>query len=140
MALEPLADADTVADPAVATVPAVAVKVAVVVPEGRVIEEGTVSAGLLLVNVTACPPERAAFVKVTVQVLVPPEVRLAGEQDRPEIRGNAVNPSVNVAEVEFAVAVSVAAPSLVKEEMVAVKDAVAAPAATMTDAGTVTVD
>jgi len=64
-------------------VPAVAEKVAEVAPEATVTEEGTVSCELLSEIETAVALD-AAFVKVTVQTLEPPELRLVGEQESDE--------------------------------------------------------
>jgi len=64
-------------------VPAVAEKVAEVAPEATVTEEGTVSWELLSEIAMEVAPD-AAFVKVTVQTLEPPELRLVGEQEREE--------------------------------------------------------
>jgi hypothetical protein len=64
-----------------AMVPAVAVKLADVAPDATFAEVGTDSAGLLLESVTVAPPEPAACDNVTVQMDVPPELRLEGEHD-----------------------------------------------------------
>jgi hypothetical protein len=61
------------------TVGAVAVKVADPEPAGTVTDAGTGSApGLFDASVTTLPPVGAACVRVTVQIVVPPETRLAG--------------------------------------------------------------
>lgn len=62
-------------------VPAVAVKFADVAPDATVTEAGTDSAVLLLESATVAPPEPAACDNVTVQMEVPPELRLDGEHD-----------------------------------------------------------
>jgi hypothetical protein len=62
------------------TVPAVAVKVAVVAAAATVTEAGIVRTVLLSERATAVPPAGAVFDSVTVQVLVPFEFRLVGEQ------------------------------------------------------------
>jgi hypothetical protein len=54
-------------------VPAVAVNVPLVAPAETVIEAGTVRPALLSDTVTLVPPVGAAPLRVTVQVLVPPE-------------------------------------------------------------------
>ena len=61
-----------------AIVPAVAVNVAVVDPAATVTDPGTVSAAVLLDSVTVPPP---VFVSVTVQLLVPPLLSVAGVHD-----------------------------------------------------------
>jgi hypothetical protein len=62
------------------TVPAVTVKVVAVEPAATVAEAGVVSKELLSDNETVAPPVGAAAASVTVQRLLAPEVRLAGEQ------------------------------------------------------------
>jgi hypothetical protein len=65
------------------TAVAVAVKVAVVAPAATVTLAGTVTAALLLVRVTVCPPVAAAPARVTVQASVPAPVNCAFAQVRP---------------------------------------------------------
>ncbi len=60
--------------------PATAVNVADADPDATVTEDGTVSAAVLLERVTVTPPDPAACVSVTVQLLAHPEFRLVGEQ------------------------------------------------------------
>ncbi len=60
------------------TLVAVAVKVAESAPAGTRTDVGTVRAVLLSDSVTVNPPDGAAWVSVTVQVLVLPEVTLFG--------------------------------------------------------------
>jgi hypothetical protein len=62
-------------------VPAVAVKAADTAPEATFTEAGTVSTALLLESATVTPPEPAACDSATVHAEVPPEPRVAGEQD-----------------------------------------------------------
>jgi hypothetical protein len=59
---------------------AVALKVAVVAPAVTVTEAGTVSRALLLASVTAEPPLGAAWVSVTVHVLMARALSAVGEQ------------------------------------------------------------
>jgi hypothetical protein len=66
-------DAVTVPVEAVVMVPAVAVKVPLDAPAATVMEVGTVRRELLSDRATLIPPEGAALLSVTVQVLVPPE-------------------------------------------------------------------
>ena len=118
-------------------VPAVAVKVAVVAPAVTVTEAGTVNKGLLLDSGTATPPEGAAPEKVTVQVELPAVPRLDWLQPRELSTTGAVSDRVAVWVLLLYVAVTVADPSLLIVPAVAVKVAVVAPAATATEAGTV---
>lgn len=63
---------------------AVALKVPVVEPPGMVVDLGTRSKELLLVKTTAIPPEGAAWLRVTVQVVTVAGDRLAGLQETEE--------------------------------------------------------
>jgi hypothetical protein len=67
-------------------VPAVAVKAAVVDPAATATDPGTISAAVLLDSVTVPPP---AFVSVTVQLLVPLLLSVAGVQLKPAKTGGA---------------------------------------------------
>jgi hypothetical protein len=58
--------------------PAVAVKPAVVAPAATATEAGTVSSVLFEAKATVDPPDGAAALNVTVQVLAAPDARLAG--------------------------------------------------------------
>jgi hypothetical protein len=58
--------------------PAVALKVAEIAPAATVTDAGTVTTAVLLLRPTAAPPLGAAWVKVTVQVVVLPEPSVAG--------------------------------------------------------------
>ncbi len=75
-----------VADWFVVIVATVALKVAEVPPAGTVTEPATGSAVLLLDSPTVLPPLGAACLKVTVQVVLPPELTLVGLQAREETR------------------------------------------------------
>ena len=57
-----------------------AVKGAVVEPAATVADPGTLTAALLLASATGAPPAGAAFVRVTVQLEVPPLSTEAGVQ------------------------------------------------------------
>jgi hypothetical protein len=61
-----------------AILPAVAVKPAVVAPAATATEAGTVSSVLFEAKATVDPPDGAAALNVTVQVLEAPDARLAG--------------------------------------------------------------
>ena len=50
-------------------------------PEATVTAAGTVNAAALLDRLTVAPPVSAAFDRVTEQVVVPPEIRVVGEQE-----------------------------------------------------------
>jgi hypothetical protein len=62
--------------------PAVAEKVALLLEPGTATVPGTGSSGLLLVRGTEEPPAGAAFVRVTVHVVVAPGDRVPGLQVR----------------------------------------------------------
>ncbi|HUI58056.1 MAG TPA: hypothetical protein VLY04_23945 [Bryobacteraceae bacterium] len=128
----------TVADCEVVKVPAVALNVAEVAPAATVTDTGTVNAALLLVNVTALPPVGAAWFSVTVQVLEALGPRLVGLQASAVIVVGAVKLIVALCELLPRVAVTVAGCEVVKVPVVALNVAEVAPAATVTDAGTVT--
>jgi hypothetical protein len=68
-------------------VPAVTLNVAVVAAAATVTDAGTLRRELVLVSATAAPPAGAAPLRVTVQVELAPEVRLAGEHCKPETVG-----------------------------------------------------
>ncbi len=74
LAEAPFADALRVADCAELTDETVAVKLAVVALAGTVTEAGTITAALLLVMATLCPPLPAAALIVTEQASVPAPV------------------------------------------------------------------
>lgn len=85
---------------------AVAVKVAVVIPEATVTLPGTGSAALLLDRFTTSPLPVAAFVSVTVQVVVCPDVTLGGVHATVDICAGAETLSVKVLETPAALAVN----------------------------------
>jgi hypothetical protein len=89
-------------------VPAAALKVADVAPAATMSEAGTLSRALLLDSWIEVPPEGAAGVKATVQVLEAPGPRLAGVQASEEsVRGITRLTGV-VCEMLFSVAVMIA--------------------------------
>ena len=88
-------------------VPAVAANVADVAPEATVTDAGTESRVLLLDNETAVALV-VAWVKVTVQVDVPPELRLVGLHEMELKATGASNEIVAVCELPFSVAVTTA--------------------------------
>ena len=120
------------------TVPAVAVKVAVVLPAATVTEAGTVRAALLSETETSRPPVGAALFRVTVQVVVAPDDTEAGEQLSADGTIGATRPSEALAVALLRLAVNVAVLSAVRVDAEAVKVAVEAPDAIVTDAGSVT--
>jgi hypothetical protein len=77
----------------------VALNVPVFAPPATVTDAGTVSAGWLLVRLTAAPPAGAALVKVTVHVLDAFAPRLVGLQVSEETRTDATSPTVAFAEL-----------------------------------------
>jgi hypothetical protein len=117
-----------------AMVPAVAVKVAVADPAATATDSGTVSAAVLLDSVTVPP---LVLDSVTVHVLDPPVPRVAGVHDS-ELTTTAAVSEIDATRVlPFNAAISVAVWSAAMVPAVAVKVAVADPAATATDSGTV---
>jgi len=118
-------------------VPAVAVNVALLAPAPTVTDEGTVSSVLLSDTATAVPPAGAAPESVTVHVLLPDELRLAGEQLNDVSDTGTIRLIAAVRDTLPSVAVTVALPLDVIVPAVAVNVAVVAPAPTVTDEGTV---
>jgi hypothetical protein len=117
---------------------AVALNVPVVAPASTLTDAGTVSDGLLLASVTPNPPNGAVWPSVTVQVLTALWPRLVGLQATPDTKPGANRLIVAVCELPPRVAVTVAL-RLVRiiAAAVALNVAMVAPAATVTDAGTV---
>jgi hypothetical protein len=116
---------------------AVALKLAVVAPAATAADAGMVSEELLLANVTLEPPAGAVWVSVTMHVLGALCPRLVGLQARVDTRTGARRLIVAVCELLPRVAVTVAFWLLAIEAAAdALNVAVAAPAATVTDAGT----
>jgi hypothetical protein len=135
---EPERDAVMTAVPPAVMVEAVAEKVAEVAPAAIVTEAGTVSAALLSERETTAPPVGAGLLRATVQVLLAPEVRVAGAQLRPVSRVGASRLREKVAEPPAAEAVMVAEVSTVTRPEVAEKVAEEEPAGMVMEAGTVT--
>ena len=138
--MTPPADAVTIAEVELVTEPALAEKVALVEPAGTVTEAGTVRAALLLLNDTTCPPVGAALVWLTVQVLNAPEFTVEGKQASEDKTAGATRVRLAVPDPPFRMAVSRAVASLETAATVAVKLALVAVAATVTDAGTATLE
>ncbi len=132
----PFKVAVTVALPFVRTMPATARKVPVDDPARIVVAEGTVSNRLLLASVIALPPVGAEPVNVIVQVLINPASKVVGVQLNDDtLTGTKL--IVAGAELPLYVAATVAVRLLLSVPLVALKLAVVAPAATVTDDGTV---
>jgi hypothetical protein len=105
----PPKDADRVAVWLLATVvAAVALKVAVLAPGATDTDAGTESKGLLLVSAPSEPPAGAACVRVTVQMLTAPWLRVPGLQAIPETRTGATKPTFVAFEIPPAEPVTVA--------------------------------
>jgi len=136
VAEEPLRVAVTTALWLLEKVPAVAVKVALVALAATVTEAGTGSAVALLLSATEAPPDGAACEMVTVQVVAVPEGSVLGLQATDETVAETTRLTVAVAEEPLRVAVRTALWLLDKLPAVAVKVAVVALAATVTEAGT----
>jgi len=85
------------------------VKLAVVEPAATVTEAGTGSAVLLDETATLEPPVGAACVNVIVQVVLPPEVIVAGVHCSADTVTRGVMVTGEVAEVLFSEAVTVTA-------------------------------
>jgi hypothetical protein len=116
------------------TVPAVVEKVAVVVPAGMETAAGTVRAGLLPDRLMD-KPLGAALLKVTVQVDVSLDLKVAGLQFNAVGTAGARSVSEEFTDAPFRLAVRVTVASAVTPEAVSVKVAFDAPAATLTEAG-----
>ena len=138
--MAPPDDAVTMAEVEVATEPATALKVALIDPADTVTEAGTVRAALLALNDTTCPPVGAALVRLTVQVLDVPESNVEGAQASEDKTAGATRLRLAVCDPPFRVAVSRAVLSLETAATVAVKVALVAVAATVTEAGTATLE
>ena len=135
---EPFAVAVIVTGVVAETLPAVAVNVAVLLPAATVTEAGTVSAVLVSEMETDKPPVGAALFNPRVQMVEAPEDTVAGEQLSVEGTAGAMRLKEALAVVVFRVAVSPAVLLVDTVDTDAVKVAVEAPAATVTEAGIVT--
>ncbi len=91
----------------------------------------------MLLSDTDAPPVGATFDSVTVHELVAFDPRLVGLQTKELTNTGATRLIVAGAELPLYVAVTVAVRLLLKVPAVALKADVVAPAATVTDAGTV---
>jgi hypothetical protein len=126
-----------VADPFAVTPDAATVNELVEVPGAIVKEAGSMAALLLLDSVTVVPDVGAALDSPTVQLVLPPAARtLAPQVNELNVTG-ATRVMLAVAVEPLTPAVKVADPSDVICPAVAVNEAETEPAATVTDAGTV---
>lgn len=133
----PLAAAVTVTTVFVETTPAVAEKAAPVAPAATVMEAGIVSDALLSESATTRPPAGAATFRVTVQEVVPPEVTEVGAQE--SVLGMESGVTVTEAVLEAPLLFAVTTTAVLEETAPAVarNKALVDPAATVTEAGTV---
>ena len=134
---EPFAVAVIVTGVVAETLPAVAVNVAVLLPAATVTEAGTVSAVLVSEMETDKPPAGAALFNPRVQMVEAPEDTVAGEQLSVEGTAGAMRLKEALAVVLLKVAVSPAVLLVDTVDTDAVKLAVEAPDATVTEAGIV---
>src|SRR5580700_2739882 len=133
---EPPRVAVTVPDWLVVIAAAVALKEVEVLLAGTVTDAGTVSDALLLESPTALPPDGAAWLSVTVQVLAAPEFTLVGVQASAETSVGAIRFKVALCEELPKVAVTVPDWLVVIAAAVALKVAEVLFAGTVTDVGT----
>jgi hypothetical protein len=89
--------------------PAFAENVAEVEPAATVTAEGAVRYELLSDKETVSPPVGAAAVSVTVQTLLPPDLRLVGEQASEARAAGGVRLTIAVVDAPFKLAVTVTA-------------------------------
>jgi hypothetical protein len=127
----------SVVPPSGGSVVAVAENVAVGDPAGTFTEVGTVNAGLLAETDTLMPPVGAGAERVRVQVEDAPASSVVVLHANADTSTGAIRLKVAVWEALLSVAVMVALWVVVRAPAVAVKVAELAPAATMTEAGTV---
>jgi hypothetical protein len=97
----------TVPEWLVVKLPVVALNVAVVDPAGAVTDVGTVNAVFVLASATVAPPAGAAWLSVTVQLLVPLGPRVVGAHTK-AVTCRGVNVIVTLCEPPPSVAVTVA--------------------------------
>jgi hypothetical protein len=136
----PFSPAVSVAFTVVTVDPAETVKVLLACPPATITLPGTVTVALLLDSETAVPPEGAFPFIVTIQLVVPGPVTVAGVQLRLvtcSSGGDTISPVVVV--LPFRPAVSVALTVVDVDAAEAVKVLLVWPAATVRLAGTVTV-
>src|SRR5262249_8502240 len=119
------------------TCDAVAAKPAVVEPVVTVTNLGMLRLGLFSESATEIPPAGAGELRVTVQVEVP-GVKMAPGLQVKSLRTGATTVSGALAAVPAALADSVTAVSAATAEVVDANPALVAPAATVTEAGTLT--
>ena len=108
-----------------------------VVPAATVTEAGMEIFALFSDRVTSAPPAGAGCDNVTVQVLEPGVLMVAGEQLSPDKEAAGARLTVVFCDPPLAVAVTVALEAAEMAPAVAEKVAVVALAATVTEAGTV---
>lgn len=133
----PPAAAVTIALEEACVADAVAANEALVAPPATSTDGGTDNFGLSLDKATSSPPPDAALPRVTVQVTDPPEAMLAGQVSE----DNCVpveTSSAKLRDTALSVAVRSTATSAVTAAIVAVNAALVAPAAMLTEVGTVT--
>jgi hypothetical protein len=119
------------------TVPAVAVNVVELALAGTVTDAGMVSKALLSESVTTDPPAGAAWFRVTVQVVEPPEFTLVGLHARLETSTGATRFTVAVLTPPFRVATTLTLWFVVNVPAVAMKLAPLDAAGTVIDEGIV---
>ena len=134
---EPDRDAMMVAVLSKVIVEAVAVNVAEVAPGATVTETGTVNNVVLMDKLMTAPPAEAALLRVTVQAAEVLEVSVSGSQMRLVGTVFVTRLREKLTEEPDSDAVMTAVLSVVIVEAVAEKVAEVAPAATVTEAGTV---
>jgi hypothetical protein len=117
-----------------------AVKLELICPAAMVTELGTATAVLLLARFTAVPPEAAAFDRVIVQAAEDPELTVEGEQMTPETTMGADRVRVVALDDPFNVPVTWAVESAPMFPILALKLPLLCPAATVSVAGTLTVE
>ncbi len=137
VAVLPLSEVVICAELSVVNEPAIAVKLAVVAPAAAVTDDGTETLVLLELSVIAVEP-LAGLLSVTTHVEVPLGLSVAGVQLNADTCGSAVSVSEAEAVLPLSEAVICAELFVVNEPAVAVKLAVVAPAAAVTDDGTET--
>jgi hypothetical protein len=130
-------EAVSVVPPSGGVIVAVAAKTAVDEPAWTLTDVGTVRAELLAETDTPIPPVGAGADRVRVQVEDAPASRVALSQANAETSNGAIRVKVALWEAPFSVAMTVAGWVVVSVPAVGAKVAPVAPAATLTDGGTV---